>query len=77
VVFAYRVESQQFIECCAWCEGLSRAEKRLNEKIKRVSHYLDPKSDAKFSDVVERDDDKSHVEFGPNGELWPCEYAYL
>jgi len=58
----YRVESQQFIECCDCGEYLSRTEKRLNEEIERVSHYLDPKSEAKLTDVVEREMITNHMQ---------------
>ncbi|ONK73912.1 uncharacterized protein A4U43_C03F860 [Asparagus officinalis] len=51
----YKTESQTFVECCDCGEYLNRAEKRLNEEIERVSHYLDPKSEAKLTDVVERE----------------------
>jgi cullin 3 len=37
----YSIESQQFIECCDCRDYLQKAERRLNEEIKRVSHYLD------------------------------------
>ncbi|KAL2552310.1 Cullin-3A [Forsythia ovata] len=42
----YRVESQQYIEHCDCADYLKKAEKRLNEEIERVSHYLDVKSEA-------------------------------
>lgn len=57
-----RVESQQFIECCDCGEYLSRAEKRLNEEIERVAHYLDPKSEVKLTDVVEREMITNHMQ---------------
>ena len=37
----YSIESQQFIECCDCGDYLQKAERRLNEEIERVSHYLD------------------------------------
>ncbi|KAI8029758.1 Cullin-3A [Camellia lanceoleosa] len=49
----YRGESQQFIECCDCGDYLKKAERRLNEEIERVSHYLDLKSEAKITYVVE------------------------
>lgn len=58
----YRVESQEFIECCDCGQYLRRAEKRLNEEIERVSHYLDPKSEAKLTDVVEREMITNHLQ---------------
>lgn len=57
----YRVESQQFIESCDCGQYLKKAEKRLNEEIERVSHYLDPGSEAKITAVVEREMVESHM----------------
>nr|XP_043632731.1 cullin-3A-like [Erigeron canadensis] len=51
----YRGESQQFIECCDCGDYLRKAEKRLNEEIERVSHYLDAKSEVKITNVVEKE----------------------
>ncbi|KAH9563278.1 hypothetical protein CY35_05G117500 [Sphagnum magellanicum] len=51
----YRLESQQFIETSDCADYLRKAEKRLNEEIDRVTHYLDPKSEAKITSVVERE----------------------
>ncbi|XP_076891601.1 cullin-3A-like [Bidens hawaiensis] len=51
----YRGESQQFIECCDCGDYLIKAEKRLNEEIERVSHYLDGESDGKITNVVEKE----------------------
>ncbi|KAJ9549064.1 hypothetical protein OSB04_021607 [Centaurea solstitialis] len=45
----YRVESQEFIECCDCGDYLQKAERRLNEEIDRVSHYLDTKSEIKIT----------------------------
>ncbi|CAK9186111.1 unnamed protein product [Ilex paraguariensis] len=57
----YRVESQQFIECCDCGDYLKKAEKRLNEEIERVSHYLDARSEAKITNVVEKEMIESHM----------------
>lgn len=51
----YRGESQEFIECCDCGDYLKKAEKRLNEEIERVSHYLDAKSEVKITNVVEKE----------------------
>ncbi|OVA09034.1 Cullin [Macleaya cordata] len=48
----YSVESQQFIESCDCGDYLKKAERRLNEEMERVSHYLDPRSLGKITDVV-------------------------
>jgi hypothetical protein len=34
-------ESQQFIECFDYGDYLQKDERRINEEIERVSHYLD------------------------------------
>ncbi|CAK9162899.1 unnamed protein product [Ilex paraguariensis] len=57
----YRVESQQFIECCDCGDYLKKAEKRLNEEIERVSHYLDATSEAKITKVVEKEMIENHM----------------
>ncbi|KAK4490712.1 hypothetical protein RD792_001412 [Penstemon davidsonii] len=57
----YRVESQQFIEHCDCGDYLKKAEKRLNEEIERVSHYLDARSEAKITSVVEKEMIESHM----------------
>ncbi|XP_024388524.1 cullin-3A [Physcomitrium patens] len=51
----YRLESQQLIETSDCPDYLRKAEKRLNEEIERVAHYLDSKSEAKITQVVERE----------------------
>ncbi|RWR78397.1 cullin-3A-like protein isoform X1 [Cinnamomum micranthum f. kanehirae] len=58
----YRVESQQFIECCDCSEYLRKAEKRLNEEMERVSHYLDIKSETKITNVVEKEMIANHMQ---------------
>ncbi|KAK2991386.1 hypothetical protein RJ640_007850 [Escallonia rubra] len=57
----YRVESQKFIECCDCGDYLKKAERRLNEEIERVSHYLDGKSEAKITSVVEKEMIANHM----------------
>ncbi|KNA14415.1 hypothetical protein SOVF_107790 [Spinacia oleracea] len=57
----YRVESQQFIECCDCGDYLKKAERRLNEEIERVSHYLDVKSEVKITKVVEKEMIANHM----------------
>ncbi|XP_071702046.1 cullin-3A-like [Rutidosis leptorrhynchoides] len=51
----YRAESQFFIESCDSGKYLMKAEKRLNEEIERVSHYLDSRSEVKITNVVEKE----------------------
>ncbi|KAK4760444.1 hypothetical protein SAY87_005337 [Trapa incisa] len=57
----YKGESQKFIECCDCGEYLKKAEKRLNEEMERVTHYLDGKSEAKITNVVEKEMIENHM----------------
>ncbi|KAF7129503.1 hypothetical protein RHSIM_Rhsim10G0033300 [Rhododendron simsii] len=58
----YRGESQQFIESCDCGDFLKKAERRLNEDIDRVTHYLDGKSEAKITNVVKTEMIKCHMQ---------------
>ncbi|KAF8399458.1 hypothetical protein HHK36_015323 [Tetracentron sinense] len=58
----YSVESQQFIECCDCGDYLKKAERRLNEEMERVTHYLDAKSEAKITNVVEKEMIANHMQ---------------
>ncbi|KAL3688992.1 hypothetical protein R1sor_015301 [Riccia sorocarpa] len=57
----YRLESQQFIETSDCADYLKKAERRLNEEIERVTHYLDPRSETKITAVVEREMIGNHM----------------
>uniref|UniRef100_A0AB38Z7I0 Cullin family n=1 Tax=Paeonia suffruticosa TaxID=45171 RepID=A0AB38Z7I0_PAESU len=57
----YKGESQQFIDCCDCGDYLKKAERRLNEEMERVSHYLDVKSEAKITNVVEKEMISNHM----------------
>ncbi|MCO5592501.1 hypothetical protein L7F22_046504 [Adiantum nelumboides] len=57
----YKLESQEFIECCHCGDYLKKAERRLNEEIERVSHYLDAKSKLKITAVLEKEMIASHM----------------
>ncbi|KAI3959517.1 hypothetical protein MKW92_047987 [Papaver armeniacum] len=57
----YSVESQQFIESCDCGDYLKKAERRLNEEVDRVSHYLDAKSLTKITNVVEKEMIANHM----------------
>ncbi|KAG6556425.1 hypothetical protein Mapa_002368 [Marchantia paleacea] len=57
----YRLESQQFIETSDCADYLRKAERRLNEEIERVTHYLDPKSEVKITAVVEKEMIGNHM----------------
>ncbi|KAJ3700553.1 hypothetical protein LUZ61_004258 [Rhynchospora tenuis] len=58
----YSGESQQFIECCDCGSYLKKAERRLNEEMERVSHYLDAKTEVKITSVVEREMIANHMQ---------------
>ncbi|CAL8094487.1 unnamed protein product [Prunus armeniaca] len=57
----YRGESQKFIECCDCGDYLKKAERRLNEELDRVTHYLDARSEAKITNVVEKEMIANHM----------------
>lgn len=57
----YRAESQEYIECCDCADYLKKAERRLNEEIDRVSHYLDAKTEPKITSVVEKEMIANHM----------------
>nr|KYP50856.1 Cullin-3 [Cajanus cajan] len=57
----YCRESQKFIESCDCGDYLNKAERRLNEEMERVSHYLDPRSESKITNVVEKEMIESHM----------------
>ncbi|OAY79241.1 cullin-3B-like [Ananas comosus] len=58
----YSGESQQFIECCDCGDYLKKAERRLNEEMERVSQYLDARSEAKITSVVEKEMIANHMQ---------------
>ncbi|AAF22918.1 putative cullin; 66460-68733 [Arabidopsis thaliana] len=58
----YKVESMEFIESCDCGEYLKKAEKPLVEEVERVVNYLDAKSEAKITSVVEREMIANHVQ---------------
>ncbi|XP_041004526.1 cullin-3A-like isoform X2 [Juglans microcarpa x Juglans regia] len=58
----YRLESQQFIESCDCGDYLKKAERRLNEEMERVSHYMDAGSLDKITNVVEKEMIESHMQ---------------
>lgn len=57
----YSGESQEFIECCDCGNYLKKAERRLNEEMERISHYLDGGSEAKITSVVEKEMIANHM----------------
>ncbi|KAK7847870.1 cullin-3A [Quercus suber] len=57
----YRGESQKFIKCCDCGDYLKKAERRLNEKMERVTHYLDAQSETKITNVVEKEMIANHM----------------
>ncbi|KAK7266369.1 hypothetical protein RIF29_19013 [Crotalaria pallida] len=57
----YCFESQKFIESCDCGDYLKKAERRLNEEMERVSQYLDPRTESKITNVVEKEMIESHM----------------
>ncbi|KAL2484611.1 Cullin-3A [Abeliophyllum distichum] len=57
----YGLKSQEFIERSDCGDYLKEAERCLNEEIARVSHYLDTKSEAKITNVVEKEMIANHM----------------
>ncbi|XP_072985513.1 cullin-3B-like isoform X1 [Typha latifolia] len=57
----YSGESQQFIESCDCADYLKKAKGRLFEEMERVSHYLDAKTEAKLTSVVEKEMIANHM----------------
>uniref|UniRef100_A0A0E0K582 Cullin family profile domain-containing protein n=1 Tax=Oryza punctata TaxID=4537 RepID=A0A0E0K582_ORYPU len=57
----YSGESQEFIECCDCGNYLKKSERRLNEEMERVSHYLDAGTEAKITSVVEKEMIANHM----------------
>ncbi|XP_061346163.1 cullin-3A-like [Gastrolobium bilobum] len=57
----YCLESQKFIESCDCGDYLKKAERRLNEEMERISHYLDPRTESKITNVVEKEMIESHM----------------
>ncbi|KAH1059725.1 hypothetical protein AAZX31_02G100900 [Glycine max] len=57
----YQLESQKFIECCACGDYLKKAESCLKEEMDRVSHYLDPSTEKKITDVVAKEMIENHM----------------
>ncbi|CAK8533522.1 unnamed protein product [Lathyrus sativus] len=58
----YCRESQKFIESCDCGDYLRKAERRLNEEMERVSHYLDPRSESEITRVVEKEMIENHMQ---------------
>ncbi|RHN55349.1 putative cullin [Medicago truncatula] len=48
----YRAETQKFIGCCDCGDYLKKAERRLNEELDRVNHYLDPRTKETIANMV-------------------------
>ncbi|XP_058772431.1 cullin-3A-like [Vicia villosa] len=57
----YRFESQKYIECCDCGDYLKKAERRLDEEMDRVNHYLDPRTERKITNVVEKEMIENHM----------------
>eukprot|EP01127_Copromyxa_protea_P005350 TRINITY_DN15293_c0_g1_i1.p1 TRINITY_DN15293_c0_g1~~TRINITY_DN15293_c0_g1_i1.p1 ORF type:complete len:736 (-),score=141.66 TRINITY_DN15293_c0_g1_i1:66-2273(-) len=58
----YRAESQNFISTNSASEYMKKVERRLEEEMERVKHYLDPGTESKIKEVVENELISSHME---------------
>lgn len=57
----YCCESQKLIESCDCGDYLKKAERRLNEEMERVSHYLDSSSESEITSVVDKQMIEKHI----------------
>jgi len=57
----YSAESQKFIECCDCGDYLKKVESLLNEESDRVCHYLDPSTEKKITNVIEKEMIENHI----------------
>ncbi|XP_058772433.1 cullin-3A-like isoform X1 [Vicia villosa] len=57
----YRFESQKYIEGCDCGDYLKKAERRLDEEMDRVNHYLDPRTEKKITNVMEKEMIENHM----------------
>lgn len=51
----YRIESQEFISSNSCSDYMKKAETRIKEELERVAHYLDPSTEPKIKEVVEKE----------------------
>jgi len=51
---SYKAESQKYIKCCDCGDYLKKVERCLNEETDRV-HYLDPKTEKKIINAIEKE----------------------
>ncbi|MCI27802.1 cullin-3-like protein, partial [Trifolium medium] len=51
----YRAESQKFLESCDCGDYLKKVERCLDEEMDRVRQYLDPSTEKKITNVVEKE----------------------
>lgn len=57
----YRVESQEFIASNSCSDYMRKAEARIKEELERVAHYLDPSTEPKIKEVVEKELVAAHM----------------
>ncbi|KEH24997.1 cullin 3B [Medicago truncatula] len=57
----YCCESQKLIESCDCGDYLKKAERRLNEEMERVCHYLDSSSESEITRVVDKQMIEKHI----------------
>eukprot|EP01118_Nematostelium_gracile_P018644 TRINITY_DN835_c0_g1_i2.p1 TRINITY_DN835_c0_g1~~TRINITY_DN835_c0_g1_i2.p1 ORF type:complete len:640 (+),score=177.01 TRINITY_DN835_c0_g1_i2:139-2058(+) len=57
----YKVESQEFIASNSCSDYMKKVEARIKEELERVAHYLDPGTENKIKEVVERELIAAHM----------------
>eukprot|EP01103_Thecamoeba_quadrilineata_P019179 TRINITY_DN765_c0_g1_i1.p1 TRINITY_DN765_c0_g1~~TRINITY_DN765_c0_g1_i1.p1 ORF type:complete len:756 (+),score=129.29 TRINITY_DN765_c0_g1_i1:106-2268(+) len=59
--YFYRMESQEFISSNSCSDYLNKVEARLREELNRVAHYLDPSTEPKIRETVEKELISAHM----------------
>lgn len=57
----YKIEAQTFIATNSASEYMKKVERRIQEEMERVKHYLDPLTESKIKDVVEKELITAHM----------------
>jgi len=57
----FRQESQEFISINSCSDYMKKVEHRIKEELERVNHYMDPSTELKLKEVVERELISTHM----------------
>eukprot|EP01117_Protostelium_nocturnum_P004480 TRINITY_DN1616_c0_g1_i1.p1 TRINITY_DN1616_c0_g1~~TRINITY_DN1616_c0_g1_i1.p1 ORF type:complete len:736 (-),score=230.04 TRINITY_DN1616_c0_g1_i1:109-2316(-) len=57
----YKLESDEFIASNTCSDYMKKAEERIKEEMERVTHYLDPSTEPKLKETVERELISTHM----------------